>query len=74
MKQKTIPIDVAMRVLGSILVIVAYFIVLHVSVTFGVILHFVADFISVPYFVRTKSWDVVIMLTFLLIISLSKLL
>jgi hypothetical protein len=74
MKQKTIPIDVAMRVLGSILVIAAYFIVLHVSVTFGVILHFVADFISVPYFVRTKSWDVVIMLTFLLIISLSKLL
>jgi hypothetical protein len=66
-------IDIPMRVVGSALVITAYFIVLHVSVTVGVLLHFVADLISVPYFVRTKSWDVVIMLTFLLAISLSKL-
>jgi len=66
-------IDIPMRVVGSALVITAYFIVLHVSVTIGVLLHFVADLISVPYFVRTKSWDVVIMLAFLLAISLSKL-
>jgi len=68
------PFDVSMRVVGSALVITAYFIVLHVSVPVGVVLHFVADLISVPYFIRTKSWDVVIMLTFLLMISLSKLL
>tara|TARA_R110001606_G_scaffold242960_2_gene390809 strand:- start:66 stop:296 length:231 start_codon:yes stop_codon:yes gene_type:complete len=68
------PFDVPMRVVGSALVITAYFIVLHVSVPVGVVLHFVADLISVPYFIRTKSWDVVIMLTFLLMISLSKLL
>jgi hypothetical protein len=66
-------IDIPMRVVGSALVITAYFIVLHVSVTIGVLLHFVADLISVPYFIRTKSWDVVIMLAFLLAISLSKL-
>jgi len=63
-----------MRITGSALVIIAYFIVLHVSVVTGVVMHFIADLISVPYFIRTKSWDVVIMLTFLLIISLSKLL
>jgi hypothetical protein len=68
------PIDVPMRIVGSALVITAYFVVLHISVTTGVILHFVADLISVPYFIRTKSWDVVIMLSFLLMISLSKLL
>ena len=67
-------VDVPMRIVGSALVITAYFIVLHVSVGVGVALHFVADLISVPYFIRTKSWDVVIMLSFLLIISLSKLL
>jgi len=55
-------------------VIIAYFIVLHVNVVVGAVTHFVADLISVPYFVRTKSWDVVIMLSFLLMISLSKLL
>lgn len=67
-------IDIPLRITGSILVIAAYFIVLHVNVLFGVGMHFLADLISIPYFIRTKSWDVVIMLTFLLIISLSKLL
>ena len=63
-----------MRIVGSGLVIIAYFIVLHVDVMLGVATHFIADLISIPYFIRTKSWDVVIMLTFLLVISLSKLL
>ena len=67
-------VDVPMRITGSILVITAYFVVLHINITLGVILHFVADMISVPYFIRTKSWDVVIMLMFLLAISFSKLL
>jgi|TARA_R100000458_G_scaffold34812_1_gene32171 hypothetical protein len=66
-------IDVPMRITGSIMVITAYFVVIHVNMTLGVVLHFVADVISVPYFVRTKSWDVVIMLAFLLAISFSKL-
>jgi len=63
-----------MRIIGSALVIVAYFIVLHVNVLVGATAHFIADLISVPYFVKTKSWDVVIMLIFLLTISFSKLL
>ena len=69
-----IKVDVPMRITGSILVITAYFVVLHINITLGVFLHFVADMISVPYFIRTKSWDVVIMLGFLLVISFSKLL
>ena len=66
--------DVKLRITGSACVVVAYFVVLHVSVIGGVALHFVGDLISLPYFIRTKSYDVVIMLTFLLFISLSKLL
>ena len=73
-QSSTKSIDVPLRIIGSALVITAYFVVLHVNVILGVALHFIADLISIPYFVRTKSWDVVIMLTFLLIISLSKLL
>jgi hypothetical protein len=65
---------IRLRVIGSALVIVAYFIVLHVNVLVGVATHLIADLISVPYFIKTKSWDVVIMLAFLLFISLSKLL
>ena len=63
-----------MRILGSVGVIVAYFIILHVNVLWGVIINFTADLISIPYFARTKAWDVVAMLSFLLAISISKLL
>ena len=64
----------AMRVVGSITVIAAYFVVLHVNLTAGVVMNVIADTISIPYFVKTKSWDIVIMLGFLLAISFSKLL
>ena len=66
-------LDTTGRIIGSFLVITAYFIVLHVSTFYGAMMHLVADSISVPYFIRTKSWDVVIMLSFLMIISFSKL-
>jgi hypothetical protein len=65
--------DVIARVIGSCLVIISYFVILHISTTLGAIMMFIADAISVPYFIRTRSWDVVIMLSFLLCISFSKL-
>ena len=65
--------DVLARIVGSFLVVSAYFVILHVNLTVGVGMQFIADLISIPYFIRTKSWDVVIMLAFLLIISSSKL-
>ena len=61
------------RIIGSFLVVSAYFVILHINITMGVLMQFVADAISIPYFIRTKSWDVVVMLGFLLIISSSKL-
>ena len=67
-------IDVPMRIVGSIGVIIAYFVILHSNVLVGVTINLIADLISVPYFVRTKSWDVVVMLSFLLCISAYKLL
>jgi len=63
-----------MRIIGSGLVIIAYFIILHINTTLGVVIQMVGDGISIPYFIRTKSWDVVIMVSFLLVISLSHLL
>jgi len=65
-------LDVTMRILGSIGVVTAYFVVLHISAVIGAGIHLVADIISLPYFIRTKSWDVVIMMCFLLSISMSK--
>ena len=63
-----------MRIIGSVGVIAAYFIILHVNLLWGVIINFIADLISIPFFIKTKAWDVVLMLSFLLAISMSKLL
>ena len=61
------------RIIGSFLIVTAYFIVLHVSATLGAAMHLIANIISIPFFIRTKAHDVVIMLSFLIIISLTKL-
>ena len=54
-----------MRIVGSVMVIAAYFVVLHVNLTFGVVMNTIADTMSIPYFIKTKSWDIVLMLGFL---------
>ncbi len=66
-------IDTQGRILGSFLIVTAYFVVLHVSATVGALMHLFANVISLPFFIRTKAHDVVIMLSFLIIISLTKL-
>ena len=66
-------LDTTGRIIGSFLIVTAYFIVLHVSATVGAAMHLLANVISIPFFIRTKAHDVVLMLSFLIIISLSKL-
>ena len=58
-----------MRIVGSGLIIAAYFITLHLDVVTGVAIHLTAMLISVPYFIKSKAWDVVIMMTFLMTIG-----
>ena len=62
-----------MRIVGSGLVISAYFITLRLDVVTGVIVHLVAMSISVPYFIKSKAWDVVIMMAFLITIGAGRL-
>ena len=65
-------IDTQGRIIGSFLIVSAYFMVLHVSATIGAAMHLLANVISIPFFIRTKAHDVVLMLSFLIVISLSK--
>ena len=58
-----------MRALGSVLVIAAYFITLHLDVVTGVVIHLTAMSISVPYFIKSKPWDIAIMMSFLMTIG-----
>ena len=62
------------RIIGSFLIVTAYYVVLHVSATIGAVMYLTANAISMPFFIRTKGWDVVVMLSFLMAISLAKLL
>lgn len=62
-----------MRIIGSGLVIAAYFITLHLDVVIGVVVHLTAISISMPYFVRSKAWDVVIMFSFIMTIGIGRL-
>jgi hypothetical protein len=63
-----------LRILGSTLIVVSYFVVLHVDAKLGVVVHLVADAVTIPYFLKYKMWDMVIMLGFLTTIGISKLL
>ena len=67
-----IKLDTTGRIIGSFLIVSAYFIVLHVSATVGAAMHLLANVISIPFFIRTKAHDVVLMLSFLIVISLTK--
>tara|TARA_B100000029_G_C17436555_1_gene909882 strand:+ start:298 stop:522 length:225 start_codon:yes stop_codon:yes gene_type:complete len=60
------------RIIGSVLVVTAYFVVVHVNVVVGTMIHALACLMSIPFFVRTKAWDVVTMLSFMTCISFSK--
>ena len=66
-------LDSLSRAIGSFLIVISYFIVLNVSTTLGAALYLVSHILSIPYFIRTKGWDVVVMLSFLIVISISKL-
>ena len=61
------------RIIGSVLVVTAYFVILHVSQGYGVTINLIADTISIPYFIRTKTWDVLVLLAFMITISTSSL-
>ena len=67
-------LTVSLRIMGSVLVVLSYFVILHVSPTLGVMGNLIGDSITLPYFIQNKAWDVVIMIVFLFCISLSKLL
>ena len=60
------------RITGSALIVLAYFVVIHINVLTGATIHTVGTLMSIPFFITTKSWDVVAMRTFLVFISLSK--
>jgi hypothetical protein len=66
-------IDVPLRVIGSGLVVVAYAVIVYANVSAGVGLSLLGDTLALPFFIRTRAWDVVFMIGVLGFVSISKL-
>ena len=65
--------DEALRIAGSLLVIVGWTIVLNTSATIGAATSAAGDTLALPYFMRTRAWDVVAMIAVLHSVTLAKL-
>ena len=63
-----------MRVVGTFCEIGGYFIQLHVNTVLGVFIFMMAQILFLPYFIKTKAYDYVALLSIMSIISLTKLL
>ena len=62
-----------MRIIGSGLSIAAYFIALHLDIVIVVTINLTEMVISIPYFIKSKAWNVLIVMTFLMTIGTRRL-
>jgi len=61
-----------LRVLGSVLLIVGYFLILYVDVKVGCIARLLGNLAMIPFAVKIKAWDVVALEAFFSVIDASK--
>lgn len=64
--------DVRARIISSVLVIMAYYITMYHDTVVGARLYSIANALALPYMIRNKCWDVVILLSFLILVGLPK--
>ena len=61
-----------MRVMGSIRMIVGYFLVLYVSVYWGCWIRLIGNLAMMPFAIKIKTWDIVGLEAFFSAIDISK--
>lgn len=61
-----------MRVIGSIFMIVGYFLVLYVSVYWGCWIRVIGNLSMMPFAIKIKTWDIVALEAFFSAIDISK--
>lgn len=62
-----------MRYVGSGLLIAGYFTILYISVSTGVIMTLVSDAICLPYALRRRYWDIVLIIGLFSVINVTRL-
>jgi hypothetical protein len=61
-----------LRILGSVLLIVGYFLLLYVSVYLGCWVRLLGNLAMMPFAVKIKTWDIVGLEAFFSVIDASK--
>lgn len=61
------------RYIGNILLIIGYFVLLHVDMKIGLIIKCIGGLMSIPFAFKYKLWDVLVLCGFFSVIELSKL-
>lgn len=70
--KKSNRVIITARIVSSVLVVIAYYTTLYHNTRIGAIIHVTADFLAMPYMVQAKCWDIVALLTFLILIGLPR--
>lgn len=61
------------RYIGNFLLIIGYFLLLHVSLRLGLILNLIGGFLTLPFIVQNKLWDLLVICIFFTVIEFAKL-
>jgi len=62
----------ALRIIGSILLIVGYLILLYGDMKTGCWFRLIGGIVMVPFSIQIKTWDVIVLQAFFAIIDISK--
>ena len=60
------------RILSSITVIFAFYITMYHDTVVGARLYMIGNTLALPYMIKNKCWDVVVLIVFLIIMGLPK--
>jgi len=61
-----------LRIWGSVLLIVGYFLVLYVDVRFGCSVRLLGNLAMMPFAIKIRTWDIVGLEAFFSVIDISK--
>jgi len=64
--------DSKARILSSITVIFAFYITMYHDTVVGARLYMIGNSLALPYMIRNKCWDVVVLIVFLIVMGLPK--
>lgn len=61
-----------LRYIGNIVLIIGYFILLHVDMTTGLVIKCIGGILTLPFAIKYKMWDVVFICGFFSAIEIAK--